>query len=100
QWWQTAHDRYALVVSRAVLGEVSAGNPKVAAQRLDKLAGLPILPPVPETEELALKYNGELQFPPAVSADLLHLAYCVVYELNYLVMWNCAHLANPHIIRR
>ena len=33
-------------------------------------------------------------------ADLLHIAFAVSYEVDYLLTWNCAHLANGEVIRR
>ena len=33
-------------------------------------------------------------------ADLPHFAFAVAYELDYLVTWNCQHIANGEIIRK
>jgi hypothetical protein len=33
-------------------------------------------------------------------ADLPHVAFAVAYAMDYLVIWNCAHLANGEVIRR
>ncbi len=40
---------------------------------------------------------------PCVFGDATHLALATVYKCDYLVTWNCKHLANPnkldHIVR-
>jgi hypothetical protein len=38
--------------------------------------------------------------PPTEREDALHIATCAAGELDYLLTWNCKHIANPFIIRR
>ena len=33
-------------------------------------------------------------------ADLPHFAFAVAYQMDYLVTWNCRHIANGEVIRR
>lgn len=98
-WWQTAKDRFDLFVSEVVLREVRAGNPEFAARRLDVLAAIPILPLNQEIRELADWYRTELRLPEKAAVDALHIALAVFYEMDYLVTWNCAHIANGHVLR-
>ncbi|MHB1155466.1 MAG: hypothetical protein ACYC26_01370 [Phycisphaerales bacterium] len=37
--------------------------------------------------------------PDKALADIFHIAYCVAYEVDFLVTWNCAHIANPYVLR-
>ena len=37
---------------------------------------------------------------PTSLADTYHIGYCVAYEVDFLVTWNCAHIANPHVLQR
>ena len=32
--------------------------------------------------------------------DLVHIAFAVSYEVDYLMTWNCAHIANGEVIRK
>lgn len=32
--------------------------------------------------------------------DVIHLACIIIYDLDYLLTWNCTHLANGVVIRR
>ena len=50
--------------------------------------------------QLAATYEGELGLGAGATRDLLHIAYAVVYEVDYLLTWNCTHLANGHVVRR
>ncbi|MFW6162458.1 MAG: type II toxin-antitoxin system VapC family toxin [Planctomycetota bacterium] len=100
EWWQTRRQEYELFVSTAVIGEIGRGDPEAAARRLGFVDGLPVLQPVDEIRTLATAYERELGLAPSARTDLVHLAYAVLYETDYLVTWNCTHLANGHVIRR
>jgi hypothetical protein len=38
--------------------------------------------------------------PPHVIRDAAHVAVAAVHEVDYLLTWNCKHLANAQIARR
>jgi hypothetical protein len=99
-WWTTAKDRFELYVSEAVLDEIRAGDPMYAARRLEIVAGLGVLALSEEVESLIRVYHERLLPVGSASADLPHFAYAVAYNMDFLVTWNCAHLANGQVIRR
>jgi len=47
----------------------------------------------------AREYLDVLPIPDKAFGDVLHLAFCSIYEIDYLVSWNCSHIANAGIIR-
>jgi hypothetical protein len=49
---------------------------------------------------LTRHYDRTLGLSGKARADIPHLAYAVAYQMDYLVTWNCAHLANGEMIRR
>jgi predicted nucleic acid-binding protein len=98
-FWDAAPARYDLVISEAVLEEIAAGDAGAAAERIRTLAALPVLQRQPQVDELALYYRQLLQLPDRAAADALHLAFAVVYEVDYLVTWNMKHLANGAVQR-
>lgn len=51
-------------------------------------------------ETLAREYQGKLGLPRGARLDVVHLACVVADRLDYLLTWNCAHLANGEVIRR
>ncbi len=98
-WWRTARQRFDLFISEAVLREVRAGDREYAARRLEVLAAIPVLPLNQEIRSLADQYQAELRLPKKAAADALHIALAVFYEMDYLVTWNCAHIANGYVLR-
>lgn len=41
-----------------------------------------------------------LALPPKARADAIHLAHSVVFESDYLAIWNMRHLANSLTMRK
>jgi len=99
-WWRTAADRFELFVSEAVLQEISAGDPEMAVRRMKVVDRLPALDVTEEVDSLVEVYQECLGLPDRARTDVVHIAVSVVYELDYLVTWNCAHIANGHVIGR
>jgi hypothetical protein len=100
EWWRDARRRFDVYISEAVLVEIRAGDPEAAARRLALVDGFPILALNEEVRTLVHTYDQRLGLPERARADLPHLAFAVVYTMDYLVTWNCAHLANGEVIRR
>jgi len=100
EWWQRARPDFDIYISQAVLDEVAAGDPEAAARRLAIVENLPRLTLTEEVDALAAEYLSKLGLPPEAGLDVVHLACAVVYELDYLLTWNCAHLANGLVIQR
>jgi len=99
-WWETARHRFDLFVSEAVLDEMRSGDSRTAAKRIALVADLQVLKYSADVEELASEYERRLGLTGAATSDLPHLAYSVVYNMDYLLTWNCRHIANGLIIRQ
>jgi hypothetical protein len=100
EWWTTATHRFDLYLSGAVLDEIRAGDPDYAAERLAIVANLPVLAFSEDVAALIRAYDRRLGLVGSATADLPHFAYAVAYRMDYLVTWNCAHIANGQVIRR
>lgn len=100
EWWTAATQRFDLYVSEAVLDEIRAGDPDYAAQRLQIVADLPVLAFSEDVESLIRAYDRRLGLVGSAAVDLPHFAYAVAYNMDFLVTWNCAHIANGQVIRR
>lgn len=100
EWWDKASFRFKLFISEVVLEEVSRGDRQAAEKRLQIVSGLPILTLTSEVKFLALEYQQKLGLPAKAMLDVIHLAYAVAYKLDFLLTWNCAHLANGIIISK
>ena len=100
EWWIDARERFELYVSEAVLAEIRAGDPDAAAQRIELVAGLPVLELNADVRALVAVYDEGLGLVGRARADLPHFAFAVAYEMDYLLTWNCTHIANGEIVRR
>jgi predicted nucleic acid-binding protein len=100
EWWRTAGQRFELVVSDSVLLEISAGDAIMAKKRMELVAGLRVLRSDENVQKLFHLYQKRLSMPKRAENDLLHLASAVRYSVDYLVTWNCAHIANGQVIKR
>ena len=94
QWWDKRRQDFDLFISDAVLLEASGGDADAAQRRLELLDGIPVLSPQPETDEIALSLIDRLALPDRAIADAAHIAVCIVHGIDYLLTWNCTHIAN------
>jgi hypothetical protein len=95
-WWATARDRYDLFASELVVEECSAGDATAAAARKAVVDTLPLLFESAEAETLAEALVNELTIPPKARRDAAHVAIAAANGIEYLLIWNCRHLANLH----
>jgi hypothetical protein len=100
EWWTHAKEAFDIFVSEAVLGEIRAGDPALAARRLELIQDLPVLASREDVDFLAEIYADRLGLPSRAQADLVHIAFAVSYGLDYLLTWNCKHIANGQVIRK
>jgi hypothetical protein len=100
EWWAVARSECECFISDAVTDESRRGDPDAVARREGFAGDLPVLALTAEVGRLAELYRAELALPVDRLADLTHVAFAVVHELDYLVTWNCAHIANELLVRR
>lgn len=100
EWWGSCHRSFAPHVSHVVLREISTGDPAAAARRLAIVAGLPVLTMDSATEDLAAAIADARVLPASALDDILHLAVATVHGMDFLVTWNCRHLANAQLMGR
>lgn len=96
RWWVTAHGRYELVTSPAVLDELEAGDSARVAERLALIDDLPLLAVELAVAEIVEAYIRHKVMPGDPRGDALHLALASYHKCDFLVTWNCLHLANAN----
>jgi predicted nucleic acid-binding protein len=96
RWWSSAGERYELVTSVAVLDELAGGLLERSAERLTLMRELAILPVLPAIVEIAQVYIRHKVMPSDPAGDALHLALASYHKCDFLVTWNCLHLANAN----
>lgn len=99
-WWDEYHNSLTLYTSEIVEDEALKGDPTIAIQRLALLQTLTFLDLTPEATELAQEFLEQSNLPAKAANDALHIAIATVYGLNYLLTWNCKHMANAKIQRK
>ncbi len=97
-WWATERHQYELVTSQYVLDEAADGDAAVARRRLDLRKGVPILPLHQAILEIAEEILRRAILPRSASVDALHLAMVAHHQVDYLLTWNCTHIANARIL--
>jgi hypothetical protein len=100
QWWNDERANFELVVSQYVIDEASVGDPTLAAERLESLDGIPLLPNAPEIPQIAGEIMSLGVLPPKAQVDALHIASVAHHRIQYLLTWNCKHIANAKILPR
>jgi hypothetical protein len=100
EWWNEARHRFSLVVSEAVVREIAGGDADAAARRQQYVAGLPVLLLSAEVTGLVAEYSQRLGLVGRAQADLLHIAFAVAYRIDYVLTWNCRHIANGEVARK
>jgi len=98
-WWNDHRPKFELVVSELVLQEAAVGDPEAAQRRIKALDGLRVLPATLEAESLAEKLLASGGLPDKAEADAAHISLATIYRAEYLLTWNCKHIANPFIQR-
>ena len=100
QWWEFSRQRMDCVISQIVLDEIAAGDPVHAAKRMEKARSLGLIAINPSCVELAQKYLAKGYVPQSEVRDALHIAVAVIWKVDYLLTWNCKHIANAHALRQ
>ena len=77
-----------------MLEEAGKGDQQAAKARLEALTGFLILKPGPDTAVIAGKMVEELLIPREYINDAIHVSIAATNGIDYLVTWNCRHLAN------
>ncbi len=100
QWWEEERGKYELVTSQYVLDEAADGDPTLAAERLAALEGIPLLTLDPAIGGIAMEIVSRAILPPTAVVDALHIAISAHHNIQYLLTWNCKHIANARILPR
>jgi hypothetical protein len=59
-----------------------------------------LLEPTEAAEELVIQFLSKTNLPPKAANDAAHIAIATVHGMDYLLTWNCKHIANAHIQKK
>jgi hypothetical protein len=97
EWWDSRKKEFSLFISQLVVDESSQGDTEAASERLEVIKVIPVL----ELNDLALGLaRGFLKsgiIPEKAVEDSIHISLATVHGMDYLLTWNCKHIANASI---
>lgn len=94
KWWDESRAKFELFISQLVIGEISNGDPEAVKRRIAVMENLPELALTDKAEALAAKLLVGAALPQKAKADALHIGIATVHGMDYLLTWNCTHIAN------
>lgn len=99
-WWKERRSNFALYISPYVIDESGFGDKNAAQKRLKTLENYPVLAVDDEVLKLTSKILESKIIPLKATTDASHIAIATRYEIDYLLTWNCTHIANAEIMRK
>ncbi len=93
-WWQNRRSYFEICISELVLQEARGGDRQAAEARLSVIDNIELLEITPEALQLADRLVAEVALPQKAVADALHIAIAVSNGIDFLLTWNCKHIAN------
>jgi hypothetical protein len=99
EWW-AGRQAFDIYVSQFVLDEASKGDPEAAALRLATLEQIAILDVTDDATVLAEELIAGGGLPQQARVDAFHVAVATVHGMDYLLSWNCKHIANATLRSR
>ena len=96
EWWNNQREHYQLVTSIAVIEELERGDYPNKEKILNLVADIPLLSINTEIHDIVKTYIRRKLMPADILGDALHLAIASFHGCDFLLTWNCKHLANAN----
>ena len=96
-WWQNRRRDFDLFSSQLVIQESSGGDAAVAKTRLQLLSDISLVQVNVDCVSLARALVEKGPIPEKAAVDALHIAIATVHGMDYLLTWNCKHIANAEM---
>jgi hypothetical protein len=94
EWWENRRAEYDLFISEVVIGAAATQSWHDTAWRFVRPSHCRPSP----TRQSVLRPCFSKR-PPNAETDALHIAVAAVHGTDYLLLWNCSHIANATIRR-
>lgn len=96
KWWDTARVNYSCHLSEVTIAELQNGPYPNQDKSVAMVRRVKLLKPCAELEMIAEAYVKQFVMPKNTLGDAMHLAYASYYKMDFLLTWNCDHLANAN----
>lgn len=94
KWWDESRQHFELLTSDVVRSECSRGDPQAASERLKRIATLEMVQVPNDVESFVDLLLSRHALPAKARVDAYHVAIAAMNSVEYLLTWNCRHLAN------
>jgi predicted nucleic acid-binding protein len=99
EWWNRQRHKFDLHISELVMFEIGRGDPIAAAARRLLVRDLPVLQITSEARTLADRIFSATTLPDKAAPDALHVALAAINGMDFLLTWNCTHIANGVVLK-
>jgi predicted nucleic acid-binding protein len=99
EWWEECRSDFDLVTAPPVLQELRRTPASKRERALEMMQEIRLLDPLPVIDEIITQYLAHRLMPQDAYGDAAHLAFASFYACDYLLTWNCKHLANGRKLR-
>jgi hypothetical protein len=96
RWWRR-RKRFDLYCSQVVLREAKAGDAEAVRRRLAAVNEVPLLDISDPVKALAGVIAKVAALPKKAAEDALYIGLATVHGMDYLLTWNCRHIANAEL---
>lgn len=96
KWWNEERQNFNIFISPETIAELSRGDYPEKGKILEFVSQLEPLEPWPEINQIVDYYIENTLMPKDERGDAVHLAYASYYKIDFLLTWNCNHLANAN----
>ena len=96
RWWDVHRSQYSLCTSALVHNELARAPAAKAQRAMGLLDGVPLLGPLPAMADVVQFYVEHRLMPAGAEGDAGHLALASMHGMQFLLTWNCRHLANAN----
>lgn len=96
EWWEKCRRSFSLLTSDAVTDELASGNFPNRSKALALIRGIPRVRIEPAIAGIVSVYVRKRVMPRDPEGDALHLALASYHKCDFLLTWNCKHLANAN----
>ena len=96
-WWLKRRKDFELMVSDVVQEEIGRGDKTAAAERLGYVKNLNSVLSTEPAIALARLLLKQKAVPAVAEVDALHVGVATVHGADYLLTWNCRHIANAEM---
>lgn len=96
KWWKQEQKKYLIFISNEVFAELESGNYPAKNKLINFAKNLKVLKYNNNIFNIASVYIDNYLMPQHYAGDAIHLAYASYYKMDFLLTWNCNHLANAN----